>query len=380
MVVADRLSEANHSVLLIERGPPSFGRWMPPTANLLQIPDSLPLANWRPAWLNGTNLTRFDVPGLAQRIYSDGTDVNCSDVSGPLIAGCLLGGGMAVNAALWWRPPAADWDENFAPNLPGWSSVDMASAVDTVFRRIPGTDRPSTDGVFAAGFDGGWAPVADALRAGGWQEVRANEKPEDKNRTFSYANFFIVDGQRNGPQATYLASASRRSNFRMVMNTMVRRVVRDATGARVTGVEVEPSDSSAADGSGLCSGVVNITPGKGRVVLSGGYFGTAKMLFRSGIGPESQLRVVKDAEGGNESQWLRLPVGEGLRDHTVTDVQITHPAIPHYDFSSDAAYFAPPKAQMDAYMANRTGMCKSPTVGISTFPVAPAPCVRHTRI
>lgn len=287
MVVADRLSEANHSVLLIERGPPSFGRWMPPSANLLSIPDSLPFANWRPSWLNGTNLTRFDVPGLAQRIYSDGINVNCSDVSGPLIAGCLLGGSMTVNAALWWRPPAADWDENFTPNLTGWSSVDMAPAVDTVFSRIPGTDRTSTDGAFAPGYDGGWAPVADALTAGGWREVRANEEPEEKNHTFSYANFFIVDGQRNGPQATYLVSASRRSNFHMAMNTMVRRAVRDASGARVTGVEVEPGDTAGADGSALCSGVVNVTPGKGRVILSGGYFGTAKMLFRSGIGPVS---------------------------------------------------------------------------------------------
>lgn len=362
MVVADRLSEANQSVLLIERGPPSFGRWMPPSADLLSIPDNLPLPNWRPGWLNGTNLTRFDVPGLAQRIYSDGTNVNCSDVAGPLVAGCLLGGGMAVNAALWWRPPAADWDDNFAAGagaVPGWSGAEMQAAADAVFARIPATDRPSTDGAFAPGFDGGWRPVADALAAAGWREVRANDVPDDKDRVFSYANFFLAGGQRGGPHATYLASASRRAAdlFRLATSTTVRRVVRD--GARATGVEVEPSATAGGDARALCPGVVGVTAGTGRVVLSGGYFGTAKMLFRSGIGPASQLRVVQAAEGGgDESQWLLLPVGEGLRDHTVTALQLSHPDVPQYDYSSDAAYFSPPLEQRERYLANRTGMCK----------------------
>lgn len=356
MVLSDRLSEANHTVLLLERGPPSFGRWMPPSADLLSTPDNLPLPNWRPSWLNGTNLTRFDVPGLAQRIYSDGTNVNCTDVSGPLVAGCLLGGGMAVNAALWWRPTSADWDENFA-SVPGWSSAEMAPHVDEVFSRIPGTDRPSADGELAPGFDGGWAPVARALVASGWREVRANEVPDEKDGTFSYANFFIRDGVRDGPHATYLASASTRAKFRLVTNTFVRRVVRE--GALVTGVEVETASTGVVDGSGLCAGVVSVTPGTGRVILSGGYFGTAKMLFRSGIGPESQLRVVQAVEGGDESQWLRLPVGEGLRDHTVTAVQISHPAVRQYDYSSNNAYNSPPLEQRERYFANRTGMRKS---------------------
>ncbi|KAJ4415045.1 hypothetical protein N0V82_007561 [Gnomoniopsis sp. IMI 355080] len=356
LVLADRLSAANASVLLLERGPPSFGRWMPETAQLSSEPDSIPEPNWRPGWLNGTNLTRFDVPGLAQRIYSDGTNVNCTDVDGPLIAGCLLGGGMTINAALWWRPPAVEWDENYS-GVPGWSSADMADPVERVFSRIPGTDRPSTDGAFAPGYDGGWAVVADALRASNWSGVRANTEPDQKNRTFSYPNFFIKNGLRDGPHATYLVSASERPNFKMVMNTMVRRVVRN--GAHITGVEAEPSGTGALDVSnpGLCAGMIPVTEQGGRVILSGGHFGTAKMLLRSGIGPEDQLRVVQAAEDiVSEADWLRLPVGQGLRDHTVTSLEIQNPAIPRYDYSSDAAYYSPPDAQREAYMTNRTGM------------------------
>ena len=63
--IADRLSEAGHSVLLVERGPLSSGRWN---------------GTMKPSWLQGTNLTRFDVPGLFNQIWADPTGVNCEDL------------------------------------------------------------------------------------------------------------------------------------------------------------------------------------------------------------------------------------------------------------------------------------------------------------
>jgi len=63
--IADRLSEAGHSVLLIEKGPPSSGRWN---------------GTMKPTWLEGTNLTRFDVPGLFNQIWADPTGVACEDL------------------------------------------------------------------------------------------------------------------------------------------------------------------------------------------------------------------------------------------------------------------------------------------------------------
>lgn len=63
--IADRLSEAGHSVLLIEKGPLSSGRWN---------------GTMKPAWLEGTNLTRFDVPGLFNQIWADPTGVSCDDL------------------------------------------------------------------------------------------------------------------------------------------------------------------------------------------------------------------------------------------------------------------------------------------------------------
>jgi cellobiose dehydrogenase (acceptor) len=64
MPTAGRLIEAGKSVLMIEKGPLSSGRWN---------------GTMKPAWLEGTNLTRFDVPGLFNQIWADPTGVACED-------------------------------------------------------------------------------------------------------------------------------------------------------------------------------------------------------------------------------------------------------------------------------------------------------------
>jgi cellobiose dehydrogenase (acceptor) len=84
--MADKLSEAGKSVLLIEKGPVSTGQWG---------------GKLGPEWLAGTNLTRFDVPGLCNEIWVDSAGIACTDTD--QMAGCVLGGGTAVNAGLWWK-------------------------------------------------------------------------------------------------------------------------------------------------------------------------------------------------------------------------------------------------------------------------------------
>jgi cellobiose dehydrogenase (acceptor) len=86
--LADRLSESGKSVLLLERGWASSGRWG---------------GTWKPSWLEGTNLTRFDVPALAQYVWQPGFNndgIFCDDAPSP--AGCLLGGGTAINAGQFY--------------------------------------------------------------------------------------------------------------------------------------------------------------------------------------------------------------------------------------------------------------------------------------
>ncbi|KAF7586668.1 hypothetical protein BBP40_008517 [Aspergillus hancockii] len=340
--VADRLSEAGHSVLLIEKGPPSSGRWG---------------GTMKPEWLDNTNLTRFDVPGLCNQIWVDSNGIACSDTD--QMAGCVLGGGTAVNAGLWWRPNPVDWDYNFPS---GWRSSDMKAAADRVFARIPGTVTPSTDGKLY--LKQGENVLMKGLKAAGWQSVTLNEVPDQKKKTFGHAPFMFSQGERGGPMGTYLVSASERKNFARWSNTTVKRVVREA--GRITGVEVE----ATLDGG--YAGTVNVTAGTGRVILSAGTFGSAKVLLRSGIGPKDQLAVVKNSTADGEtmiaeSQWIELPVGHNLVDHVNTDLVMTHPDVVNYDFK--AAYKTPIESDASSYLEHRTGILAqaAPNIGPIIF-------------
>ncbi|KAF2090894.1 hypothetical protein K490DRAFT_71198 [Saccharata proteae CBS 121410] len=342
--LADKLSESGKTVLLIERGPPSSGRWGGTESSA---------SNWRPDWLSGTNLTRFDVPGLCNEIWTDSAGIACDDVD--VMAGCVLGGGTAVNAALWWRAPAADWDDNFPE---GWKAADMDDAVARVFDRIPGTDHPSADGqlFLQQGFD----VLSSALADAGWKSVVANDVPNEKNEVYAHTPYMFSHGERGGPMATYLVTASQRSNFKLWMNTAVRRVVR--TGGHVTGVEVE---SSTADG--YC-GIVNVTTATGGVILSAGTFGSSKILMRSGIGPMDQLEVVNSSsiDGPTmiaDSKWIILPVGQNLNDHVNTNAVVTASPVVYHDFYAD--WDSPAASDKAAYLNNRTGILTqaAPNIG-----------------
>lgn len=334
--VADKLSQAGHKVLLIEKGPPSTGRWN---------------GTMKPKWLEGTDLTRFDVPGLCNQIWVDSAGIACTDTD--QMAGCVLGGGTAVNAGLWWKPHEKDWDYNFPD---GWKAKDLVDATKRVFDRIPGTWHPSQDGKLyrQEGFD----VLSSGLAKSGWKSVVANDAPNEKNHTFAHTHFMFAGGERNGPLATYLVSADARDNFDLWTNTAVRRAVR--TGSKVTGVELE-----CLSNGGL-SGTVNVNP-NGGVIFSAGAFGSAKLLLRSGIGPEDQLQVVAGSKDGAtftaKSDWIKLPVGYNLIDHLNTDLIITHPDVVFYDFYE--AWTDPIQSDESAYLNGRTGILTqaAPNIG-----------------
>jgi cellobiose dehydrogenase (acceptor) len=166
------------------------------------------------------------------------------------------------------QPNPIDWDYNFPT---GWKSTDMAAAAQRVFSRIPGTDRPSKDGQLY--YQQGFNVLAGGLATAGWQNITANNQPSAKNHTFSHTPYMFSNGERGGPMATYLVTANQRSNFKLWMNTAVKRVIRQ--GGHITGVEVEAFEN------GGYAGVVNVTKVTGRVILSAGTFGSAKLLLRS---------------------------------------------------------------------------------------------------
>lgn len=170
----------------------------------------------------------------------------------------------------------------------------MQKHVEKVWERIPGVSTahfalmncddvlmeaqtyiPSQDGklYLQQGFD----TVSKGLEAAGFKYIVPNDHPDQKNHTFGHSTFFLENAERYGPLATYLVTANRRNNFHLWTNTNARRLVR--TGGHVTGVELECSKGGSV-GPGY-SGRINVTPGTGRVILSAGTFGSAKLLMRS---------------------------------------------------------------------------------------------------
>lgn len=327
--MADRLSEAGKSVLLIERGPPSTyqhgGRIQPP-------------------WVGNQPLTRFDIPGLCNEIWANSTGIACTDISGGVMAGCVLGGGTAINSGLFWRPQPYDYDN---PDWPtGWKYNDMLPAANKVFARIPSTTTPSQDGQ-RYGQDL-YNLMYNVLQPRGWTPIDANSQPNMKNRTFHHTPYMYSGGQRGGPLATYLVTAKARSNFRLFVSTAVVKLNRNA--GQITGVVTEST------GPGGQRYLINVNT-NGRVVLSAGVFNTAKILFRSGIGPTDVLNVVKSSSDGPTmiatNQWINLPVGYNLHDQDNTDIVFSHPTISPYDFYG--AYLNPIPADRDKYLNQRAG-------------------------
>lgn len=328
--MADRLSASGKSVLLIEKGVASSARW----GGTLR-PES--------GWLDGSNLTWFDVPGECNRIWNGGSiGVACTDTD--QMAGCILGGGTAVNAGLWWKPNPVDWDVNFPT---GWKSIDMLASTNAAFLRIPGTDHPSMDKQLY--IQSGFNVLRQGLSSAGWSNITANDHPEQKNRTFAYTAYMSSHGERGGPMSTYLVTANGRNNFHLWLNTSVERINR--VGGHAASLKVIPTNN------GGHLGTVNLTAITGRVIISAGAFGTPKLLFRSGIGPADQLAVVQSSTDGptmiNSTQFIITPVGYNLDDHLNTDCVISHPNISYYDWVG--AWNIPNTTDATNYLTKRIG-------------------------
>ncbi|KAF8908090.1 hypothetical protein CPB84DRAFT_1674456 [Gymnopilus junonius] len=329
LIAADRLSEAGKKVLLIERGGPSLG-W---TGGTYQAP-----------WLEGTNFTKFDIPGLFESMFTDSNDFWwCKDIT--TFAGCLLGGGTAVNGALYWLPTTHDFSA--AAGWPAsWANADPYTA--KLSARLPGTDNPSTDG--KRYLEQSFNVMTQLLTPQGYTNITINSNPNFKDHAYGYSAFSFMNGRRAGPIATYYKTAIARSNLKYFDDTTVLNVVRN--GSQISGVLTDNPLIGPA-------GFVPLNP-KGRVVLSAGTFGTSRILFRSGIGPSDMITLVQgDPVAGPQlppqSQWINLPVGYNVSDNPSINLVFTHPTINDYDNWADV-WTSPPPADVAQYLKDQSGV------------------------
>jgi cellobiose dehydrogenase (acceptor) len=316
IIAAQRLVETGKSVLLLERGKESYY----PSGGDLTV-----------SWNDTVSI--YEVPAMYNWLTDvPGNDALCDDT--PEMAGCILGGGTAVNGLAFIRPPTWDFDDNWPQ---GWKWSDVEASAERWYERNPGTLLPSADGKY---YDYGvYDNLSKNLLAGGWNSTDTNEYPDDKEKTFSYAAVNVLNGKRAGPVATYLPLAMAETNFKLMVNTMVLRAVR--TNSTITGVEVQLEDNSRM--------IINVNQG-GKVILASGAMSSPRILFRSGIGPSDQINKVKSGTTSitlpDESVWINSPVGF-VKDHT--NIPVSFKVTTGMKIMSESDYVNPSQENIDLW-------------------------------
>ncbi|PVI00329.1 carbohydrate-binding module family 1 protein [Periconia macrospinosa] len=329
LITAQRLVETGKSVLLLERGKASYYA----SGGDLTVP-----------W-NDT-LTIYEAPYFYNYLASyPGNDAYCDDT--PAMAGCILGGGTAINGLAFIRPPSFDFGSKWPV---GWRWSDVEASAELHYARNPGTTHPSADGKF---YDYGvYDVLSKNLAAAGWNYADSNKSPDDKEKSYGQAAINVLNGRRAGPVGTYLPLMQGKSNFKLLLETMVLRAVR--TNSSITGVETQDKAGKRT--------IYNVSP-NGKVILAAGAMSTPRILFRSGIGPKSQIEIVKTGSVPitlpDETAWIDSPVGF-VRDHTNLALQFN--VTSGMTIMGSDAYLTPSQTDIDLYTQQASGPLTSSSI------------------
>ena len=297
------------------------------------------------------------VPAAFSKLFRGAYDWNYDTVPQPGLdgrtvywpRGKTLGGSSSLNAMMWVRGFAADYDEWAATAGEAWSW----DALLPYFRRVERTEG-ATDPTH--GTDGAQpverqrdprphtAAFLAAAREAGHPVTPAN-LPEGQG--FSQTMVTEHRGARASTADAYLRPARRRRNLRVVTGAFVRRVTFAAGSGGSAGSAGSAPEPPRATGVYVdIAGVTRHVRARREVVLSGGAINTPQLLMLSGIGPAEHL-----AEHGIEVVVDAPEVGANLQDHLVAGLA---PAA-----HGGTLYDAERPAELARYLARRTGMLTS---------------------
>jgi choline dehydrogenase len=277
-VLANRLSaDPRNRVLLLEAGGNDNWIWFHiPVGYLFAI------GNPRADWLFETR----EEPGLNGR--------KLAYPRGKVIGGCS-----AINAMIYMRGQAADYDGWRQLGLPGWSWSDVLPFFLRHEDHIaPANDKHRSGGEWRVEYPRVRWDILDAIREAC---AAAGIPPIDDfnggdNEGTSYFQVNQKRGRRWSAARGFLKPVLSRPNLRLETGVFVERVT--LNGKRASGVVFSRD------------GVRNEAKATGEVVLSAGAVVSPKLLELSGIGAGARLRdlgipVSQDLPG----------VGENLQDH-----------------------------------------------------------------
>ncbi|TMW63318.1 hypothetical protein Poli38472_002259 [Pythium oligandrum] len=329
-VLANRLSEEpGNKVLLVEAGPNDANQW-----------DS-----WK-----------FDMPGALtfnltndkyNWAYQTEPQKHLNGRRIPLPRGRVLGGSSAINAMLYMRGHAYDYDDWEANGAAGWSYADClpyfrkSESYEGGLDDYRGSDGPlrvsrgsQNDQVLFKTF------IEAAVQAG---YPFTNDMNGYQQEGFGWMDLTIHKGTRWSASKAYLRSAVVRPNLTVVTDTMVHKIL--FNGRKAVGIETEHKKMKTMS---------NYYAGK-EIILSGGAVNSPHLLMLSGIGDANHLKEV----GIPLTQHLPA-VGQNLKDHLNIYIQYecTKP-ITLYSMASPKHPLNPLKAAYD-WVMHGTGKGASP--------------------
>ena len=259
--------------------------------------------------------------------------------------GKMLGGSSGINAQVYIRGHAWDYDEWARLGCNGWSYTEVLP----YFRRSEHLKPNLTSAEAAFHGHGGPLNVAErrytnrlrvafveAATQAGYRRNTDFNGSEQEGVGFYYA--YQKDGARCSNARAYLEPAAGRSSLTVRSDAQVTRVLLE--GTRAIGVEYRS-----------LQGLAQVRAGR-EVVLCGGAFNSPQLLMLSGIGPREEL-----SRHGIELRHALEGVGQNLQDHI--DVFVRVRARSREGISMHPSYWFKGLWALLQYLSSRRGVLSS---------------------
>ncbi|MGC3939662.1 GMC family oxidoreductase [Roseobacter sp. EG26] len=208
----------------------------------------------------------------------------------------VIGGGSAINAQIYTRGAAQDYDEWHQLGCEGWSFADVLP----YFKKSEDNDTHDDafhgqGGPLGVSQPAAPLPICDAyIEAAGQLGIPRNtDVNAQKQDGAAYYQLTQRKARRSSTAMAFLAPNKGRQNLTVKTNAQVRRIM--VKDGRATGIEM-------ADGTEITA--------RNEVILSSGAIGSPRLLQLSGIGPAAALRQI-----GIDVVLDQPNVGANLQDH-----------------------------------------------------------------
>jgi choline dehydrogenase len=282
-VLAGRLAEANvGSILVIEAGPRDLSPWV-------HLPIGYGKTFYHPR-LNWMYRTTAQQQLAGREIYQP--------------RGKVVGGSSSINAMVYARGQAEDYEEWERLGNPGWGWPEVLAAYRRMEDHALGTSAwHGVGGPLHVDDIAAEAHPLTALFVKATGEAGLTFNPDLNGATSEGAGVYQIttrDGRRESAARAFLHPARRQGRLKLETDMLVTRILFE--GRRAVGVEARRS------------GEVLRYRARGEIVLAGGAFNTPQLLQLSGVGPGELL-----SRHGIAPVHELPAVGRNLQDHLCYD-------------------------------------------------------------